>query len=133
MATPITFEFGPFRLDTETQQLYVGQEPLVLQPKPFQLLELLLVSYPAILQKKQIMEEVWPDTYVDEGNVDVHVFALRTLFKKYSSEKFIEVRRGVGVRFLANVTRSNGVISATSSPAVTPPGSPALISSQERR
>jgi DNA-binding winged helix-turn-helix (wHTH) protein len=132
MAITTIFEFGPFRLDTEAQQLYLGQEPIVLQRKPFLLLKLLLQVSPAPLQKEQIMEELWPETYVDEGNVYVHIHTLRALFKKHSPEEYIGVIRGVGFRFLGEVTTLNGAITAPLA-RFTPPASPAEVSSQERR
>jgi DNA-binding winged helix-turn-helix (wHTH) protein len=89
MATTTILGLGPFRLDTNAEQLYVGQEPVVLQRKPFLLLKLLLEAYPAPLHKDQIMAELWPGTYVEDGNIQVHIPTLRDVFLKHSNEEFI--------------------------------------------
>ena len=56
--------FGKCLLDSDTRELFVGGKPVHLEPKAFQLLELLLQHRPKALSKSQIHEKLWPGTFV---------------------------------------------------------------------
>ena len=69
--------FGPFELDraARTRRRDGGLVPL--PPKAFDLLVVLLESHGAVVDKSTLMQRLWPDTFVEEGNLPVTVFALR--------------------------------------------------------
>ena len=61
--------FGNFMLDLDTRELRRGGEPVLLTPKAYQLLEVLVVSRPKALSKSALQERLWPDTFVLEKNL----------------------------------------------------------------
>jgi DNA-binding winged helix-turn-helix (wHTH) protein len=61
--------FGECLLDSETRELHVRGEPVHLQPKAFQFLELLLQNRPKALSKDAIHEKLWPGTFVSDGTL----------------------------------------------------------------
>ena len=61
--------FGPFVLDSDARQLLADGAPRALTPKAFALLELLLAQRPRAVAKQEILERLWPGTFVSESNV----------------------------------------------------------------
>jgi DNA-binding winged helix-turn-helix (wHTH) protein len=61
--------FGDFVLDLDARELRRGQESILLSPKAYQLLELLVGSRPKALSKSALQEQLWPDTFVVEKNL----------------------------------------------------------------
>ena len=61
--------FGECLLDSETRQLYVRGEPVHVQPRAFQFLELLLENRPTAVSKRQIHERLWPGTFVADATL----------------------------------------------------------------
>ena len=61
--------FGEFVLDPEARELRRGGEPILLSPKAYQLLEVLVLNSPKALSKSALEEQLWPDTFVVEKNL----------------------------------------------------------------
>lgn len=61
--------FGPFSLSEETRQLLKGGAEVHLSPKAFDLLLLLVANRPKALAKADLLERLWPDTFVSEANL----------------------------------------------------------------
>ena len=61
--------FGDFIFDSETKELLRRAQSVPLSPKAFQLLELLIESRPKALNKSQLHDRLWPDTFVVEANL----------------------------------------------------------------
>lgn len=57
--------FGEFSAKLNTGQIYRGSERIVLQNKPFQILEILLRSAGNFVSREQIQQAIWPDVHVD--------------------------------------------------------------------
>ena len=71
------YEFGVYRLDAAQRLLTRGDESVVLAPKTFDLLLILVESRGRVLTKKHLMNALWPDTFVEEANLSFQVSALR--------------------------------------------------------
>jgi TolB-like protein/Tfp pilus assembly protein PilF len=98
------YEFGPFRLDAAERLLLCDKQPVPLKPKAFDLLLLFVQNSGHILEKDKLMEQVWPDSFVEEGNLAVTVFALRKALRKDTGEpSYIETVPRHGYRFVASV------------------------------
>ncbi|WP_328427789.1 response regulator transcription factor [Streptomyces sp. NBC_00443] len=96
---------GPLVVDRRTRQVWVGEVPVTLTPKEFELLALLTEDPGAVYSRQQILDRVWDPHY--EGptkTLDVHVAALR---KKLGHPAWIQTLRGVGFR-LAVQTEPGG-------------------------
>src|SRR5262245_9601733 len=61
--------FGDCVFDAGTRELFVGGKPVHLEPKAFQLLELLLAERPRAVSKEKIHERLWPGTFVSDSTL----------------------------------------------------------------
>ena len=68
-ARPI-YAFGPFRLDPSEHSLYRDGQPLPLTPKMFDLLLVLVENEGHLVEKARLLEQLWPDTFVEEANLN---------------------------------------------------------------
>jgi serine/threonine-protein kinase len=76
--TTKNFTFGAFRLDTAHRLLTrAAGEAVPLTPKAFELLLLLVESEGQLLTKAELMNRMWPDSFVEEGNLTQTVSVLR--------------------------------------------------------
>ena len=71
------YEFGPFRLDLERRLLSRAGQSLPLPPKTFELLVLLVQSPGRAFSKRELMNALWADTYVEEANLSFQISVLR--------------------------------------------------------
>ncbi len=115
------YQFGPFRLDTQEQRLLSDGKPVPLTPKSFELLRVLVENPGRLLHKDELLKLVWPDSYVEEGNLSHHVFALRkALGDEKGSTQYIETVPRRGYRFIADVQEVNEIV-AREAPVVRDP------------
>ena len=101
----VVYEFGPFRLDAERLLLYLDGTPVALGPKVVETLLALVESAGAVLGKGALLERVWPEGYVDEGNLAQNVYVLRKLMRGNGCERAIETIARRGYRFTLRVNR----------------------------
>lgn len=98
------YEFGPFRLIPEERQLLRDNESVRLTSKCFDLLIALIEKRGHLIEKDELMERVWPDSFVEEANLSVHMSALRRALGEAANEhRYVETVPGVGYRFVAGV------------------------------
>ena len=98
------YEFGSFRLDPNERLLLRDREPIRLSPKVTETLCLLVQNAGHLVEKEQLMKQVWPDVHVEEGNLNKHVFLLRkTLGQWDGGREYIETVSKRGFRFAAAV------------------------------
>jgi DNA-binding winged helix-turn-helix (wHTH) protein/pimeloyl-ACP methyl ester carboxylesterase len=120
---PQVLRFGPFVLDVAEHSLSREGQPIVLTPKLFALLTVLAENSGRLMSKDALMQAVWPDAMVEEGNVSKGIFLLRqALGDTGNSRALIETVPRVGYRFIAAVTRRGP--SAVAAPRPTTPGGP---------
>jgi len=102
------YEFGRFRVKLEDRVLMREQEMVPLTPKAFDILLALLENGGRIVPKDALMKKVWPNTFVEEGNLTQNVSLLRkALGESASGAQFIETIPRRGYRFVVPVTRGN--------------------------
>jgi DNA-binding winged helix-turn-helix (wHTH) protein/TolB-like protein/Flp pilus assembly protein TadD len=98
------YEFGRFRLDADERVLHRDQDLVPLTPKVFDILLALVERGGHIVEKDDLMKRVWPDTFVEEGNLTQNVSLLRkALGENPGSPQFIETVARRGYRFVATV------------------------------
>jgi DNA-binding winged helix-turn-helix (wHTH) protein/tetratricopeptide (TPR) repeat protein len=98
------YAFGSFRVDPVKRLLLRGAEPISLSPKDFDLLLALVQHHGEVLVKEELMEKVWPDTVVEEGNLNRHISTLRkTLGESPNEHEYIVTVPGRGYRFVSEV------------------------------
>ncbi len=117
-----SYSFGPFVLDPSERLLARAGQPVPITPKAFDMLVLLVERRGHLLQKKEIIQAIWPDSFVEEGNLCVTVSLLRKTLGGNHEHKYIETVSKRGYRFVAEV---NEVIEpAPRLPQTGPPGEP---------
>ncbi len=92
--------FGDFVLDTDSRQLFRDAAEVHLQPKTFELLDLLVRTRPKALSKQHIRGQLWPDTVVGEASLTVAVAELRAALGDDAKEpRFVRTVYGFGYAF----------------------------------
>ncbi len=100
----LTYEFGPYRFCLAQRALTRDGEPISLTPKAFEILMRLVVNAGQLLEKDDLLKEVWPDTFVEEANLTQYIFTLRrALGDERSGPRYIETVSRRGYRFVADV------------------------------
>ena len=103
--TKVLYKFGRFRCDPQEHLLLCEDKPVSLSPKSFELLVTLIQSNGRLLTKNELMQQVWPDSFVEEGNLTVNISALRrALGETLQGQQYIETVPRKGYRFVAPVT-----------------------------
>lgn len=98
------YEFEEFTLDEEIQELRKSREIISLEPKPFQLLLLLVKNQGKPISRQEILNQVWgEDVNILEGGIDVRLNRIRTVLGETDERKFIEAKNK-RIRFLMPVT-----------------------------
>ena len=100
------YEFGPFRLDAKERLLLHDGEIVPLTPKAFDMLLALVENSGHLLEKKELMQRLWPDSFVEEGSLAQNISLLRKALGESESQKFIETVSRRGYRFVASVILS---------------------------
>jgi DNA-binding winged helix-turn-helix (wHTH) protein len=94
--------FGPFTLDDGARQLCRGGKAVHLSPKAFDLLALLVDRRPEAIAKTDILDTLWRDTFVSEGNLAVLIKEIRdALGDDAQRPAFIRTVQRFGYAFLA--------------------------------
>jgi DNA-binding winged helix-turn-helix (wHTH) protein/tetratricopeptide (TPR) repeat protein len=100
----LLYEFGNFRLNPQKRIVLREGELLPLTPKCFDLLLVLVERRNEVLVKEELMDLVWQDTAVEEGNLNRHVSTLRkVLGESPNDHRYIVTVPGRGYRFVAEV------------------------------
>ena len=109
------YEFGPFQLDTAEHRLLRDGAEVPLQLKAFETLCILVERAGRLLTKEDLLSLVWPDTLVEENNLNKNISLLRkALGEPATGECYIETVPRVGYRFVATVAP---IASGNSSPS----------------
>jgi len=98
------FQFGAFRLDAGERVLLRDGRLVPLPAKVLSTLLLLVRNNGHVVEKDVLMNEVWPDEYVEEGNLAQHIFMLRrALGESTENPRYIETVPRRGYRFVAKM------------------------------
>jgi DNA-binding winged helix-turn-helix (wHTH) protein len=92
MAAYEAYEFGPFVLEVSERRLAKNGR-ITLPPKAFDLLTVLVRQAGQLVTKRELLDEVWAETNVEEGIFAVHVSSLRTALVEQVQELPIEIAR----------------------------------------
>ncbi|HZS08422.1 MAG TPA: winged helix-turn-helix domain-containing protein [Blastocatellia bacterium] len=98
------YQFDGFQLDVAEQALFRDGQPVPLTPKVFEILLTLVENSGRTVTKEELMGRVWPDSFVEEGNLTQNISVLRKALGDGSgTTKCIETVPRRGYRFNANV------------------------------
>lgn len=124
-----TYEFDGFSVFAEKHTLYrVDGERVSLTPRVFDTLLYLVENAGRLIEKDELMTAVWPDTVVEENNLNKNISVLRrALGEKQGENRYIATVPGRGYKFVAPVWSAEETASR-------PPGtSSVLLSDAEPR
>ncbi len=100
----LSYEFGPYQFDLSKRELKRSGETITLTRKATEILIMLLANAGHVVEKEEMLREVWPNTFVEEANLAQHVFTLRkALGDERAVPRYIETVTRRGYRFLGTV------------------------------
>src|SRR5467141_1341915 len=108
-AESIAYEFDNFRIDSGKRLLSNGgPEPVPLTPKIFDTLLYLVSHHGTVIDKDELMSAIWPDTIVEENNLNKNISVLRRVLGENPGEnRYIVTVPGKGYKFVASVVESS--------------------------
>ena len=103
----LSFEFGRFRLNVAERVLLREGDVVPLTPKVFDILLTLVENSGQVVSKDDLMKRVWPNTFVEEGNLTQNISLLRkALGESTGGVQFIETVPRRGYRFVAEINQA---------------------------
>jgi DNA-binding winged helix-turn-helix (wHTH) protein/pimeloyl-ACP methyl ester carboxylesterase len=98
------YQFGPFHLDVRERRLSRRDRIIPLRLKVFETLRVLVENAGRLITKQELLETVWPETTVEENNLNHNISVLRkALGEQATGQQYIETVPRVGYRFAAPV------------------------------
>lgn len=98
------YKFGPYLVNKEEKLLMRGGEEAPVKPKVFDTLLMLIENQGRLVSKEELMQALWPDSFVDESSLTQSISLLRkTLGKQAGGGDYVETLPKRGYRFAANV------------------------------
>jgi predicted ATPase/DNA-binding winged helix-turn-helix (wHTH) protein len=99
------YRFDAFRLLAEQDVLVENDRPVQVSSRALDVLRVLLERAGALVTRRELMAAVWPDTFVGDANLNVHISSLRrVLGDGEAGRRYIVSVPGRGYRFVAPVT-----------------------------
>ena len=126
------YEFGPYRIDVGLSRLERAGGVIALPPKAFDLLLLLAHNHDRVMGKSELMQALWPKTFVDDANLTQHVYTLRkALGDQPDGQSYIQLVARRGYRLAADVREveidgRTAAANITSTPADASPAADAV-------
>ena len=100
----LNYEFGPYCLNPALLRLTREGEKISLTPKAVEILALLVTNAGQLVAKDFLLNQVWPNTFVEDANLAQNIFLLRrALGDERDGPKYIETVARRGYRFIATV------------------------------
>src|SRR5262245_49916221 len=101
--------FGPFRLDSVNQCLWQGEQGVAITPKAFDVLRYLVERPGRLVTQEEILESLWPGTYVNQEVIKKYILAIRrVLGDRHDERVFVETVPRRGYQFVAEVIDESG-------------------------
>src|SRR5258708_28561846 len=99
------YRFGQFALDSRKRTLSRADSPVSLTPKAFDVLVVLAKNPNRLVTKEELLQAVWADTFVEEGNLTQYIYYLRKALGDNSEDtRLIVTIARKGYQFTAHVT-----------------------------
>lgn len=113
--------FPPFRIPANVDLLYREEKIVALERRAVQVLRHLVENHERVVSKEELLEAVWPDTFITDGVLKRAISQARRALGDIADEsRFIETYHGRGYRFIAQVKRETPANSNTPETKVEP-------------
>ena len=105
LANGYSYRFGQFALDSRKRTVSRADSPVSLTPKAFDVLLFLVQNPNRLVTKEELLQAVWGDTFVEEGNLTQYISHLRKALDDHSEDtRLIVTIARKGYQFTARVT-----------------------------
>jgi DNA-binding winged helix-turn-helix (wHTH) protein len=103
----VKVRFGPFTVDAETRQLLRDGSEIHLSPKAFDLFWRLIEGRPRVIEKTELLQQIWPDTFVVDAGLNVLIGEIRRALEDDARQpRYVRTVHGVGYAFCGEVQGS---------------------------
>jgi adenylate cyclase len=120
--------FGPFLLDPGKRTLSANGTPVAISSRAFDILRMLIEQRDRVVAKDEIMDRVWPNMFVEDNNLAVHISALRRMLTlEDGGPQLIVTVSGRGYRFVGQVDEAEPAVETAAPPPV-----PAVLPTKRR-
>src|SRR4051812_34318502 len=101
----VAYVFEAFRFDAAQRALFRAGARVRITPKTADLLLALLENHGRTLTKTELIQRVWPDTFVEEGNLTFQMHLLRqALSDSVEQSVYVQTIPRRGYRFMCPIT-----------------------------
>jgi Tol biopolymer transport system component/DNA-binding winged helix-turn-helix (wHTH) protein len=94
------YEFGDYQIDTVNRRLLCNGAAVPLKAKAVDTLLLLIQHNGEVVEKDELMNQLWPESFVEEANLTQNIYMLR---KALGAREYIETIPRRGYRFAAEI------------------------------
>jgi DNA-binding winged helix-turn-helix (wHTH) protein len=109
----VGLRFGEWTFDASRRQLLEGDRPEHLSPKAFEVLGYLIQSGPRAVPKSELLEKLWPGTFVSEATLTSLIAEIRsTLRDDARNPRFLRTAHGFGYAFCGDARDEAAVASS---------------------
>ncbi len=99
-----TYVFGTCRVNLNTYELFAGDTAVAVEPQVFSLLAYLLQHRDRVVEKDELLDELWGHRYVSESALSTQIKSLRRVVGDDGQRQaVIQTVRGRGYRFVAPI------------------------------
>lgn len=120
------YQFDQFRVDPVRRLVLRNGEVVPLTPKVFAILLVLLERPGEVVEKKELIQQVWPDAFVTEANLTQNISTLRKILgERAGDRRYVVTLPGRGYSFVAEVTE--WLEAPPGVPSEEPGGAPSLV------
>jgi Tol biopolymer transport system component/DNA-binding winged helix-turn-helix (wHTH) protein len=103
------YQFDNVKVDAENFRVWKADETVQMEPKAFQVLLFLIENRGRLIEKRELLDAVWKETFVTENALTREIAQLRKALGESAREaKYIETVPTKGYRFVAEVEVKNG-------------------------
>jgi TolB-like protein/DNA-binding winged helix-turn-helix (wHTH) protein len=123
------YAFGPFVLDARNRKLLENGAPVTITSRVLDLLVVLVEHEGQPLDKERLMQHVWREAAVEEGNLARHISTLRKVLRESDQQRYVATLPGRGYQFVAPVRVLDPAVvePASGATAATPAARPRVI------
>lgn len=109
-----SYEFGPFRLEKAKRFLLRDGKIVPITPKVFDTLSFLIENGGEVVERGILIQRLWPDSFVEEGNLSYNISILRkALGERPNEHRYIATIPGRGYMFVGDVREVSESIATT--------------------
>jgi DNA-binding winged helix-turn-helix (wHTH) protein len=112
------YSFGPFRLLPSQRLLLEGNNRVQIGSRAFDILTALVERAGEVVSKDELIARVWPNVFVDDGNLKTQVSALRRILGGARAGRcYIVTVPGRGYNFVAPVSFAENLVLEGANPS----------------